>query len=51
VRLFALIVERHPEATLLLRSPVTLVLDAAERVFPVLTPAVSDDRPLMRIPR
>lgn len=51
VRFFGLVVERHPEATLLLRSPITLVLDAAERVFPVLTPALADDRPLMRIPR
>jgi nitrous oxidase accessory protein len=51
VRLFALVVERHPEALLLLRSPVTAVLDAAERVFPVLTPALSDPAPLMRAPR
>jgi nitrous oxidase accessory protein len=50
VRLFALVVERHPEALLLLRSPVTAVLDAAERVFPVLTPEVADARPLMRRP-
>jgi nitrous oxidase accessory protein len=50
VRLFALVVERHPEALLLLRSPVTSVLDAAERVFPVLTPEVADARPLMRRP-
>jgi nitrous oxidase accessory protein len=51
VRLFALIVERHPEATMLLRSPVMIALDAAERVFPVLTPALADDRPLVRRPR
>jgi len=51
VRLFALVVERHPEALLLLRSPVTLVLDAAERVFPVLTPTLADPSPLMRPPR
>lgn len=51
VRLFALVVEKHPEALLLLRSPVTLVLDAAERVFPVLTPSLADPRPLMRAPR
>lgn len=51
VRFFALVVERHPEALLLLRSPVTLVLDAAERVFPVLTPALADASPLMRPPR
>lgn len=51
VRLFALVVERHPEALLLLRSPVTLVLDAAERVFPVLTPSLADAAPLMRPPQ
>lgn len=51
VRLFALVVERHPEALLLLRSPVIAVLDAAERVFPVLTPALADRSPLMRAPR
>ncbi len=51
VRFFALVVERHPEALLLLRSPITLVLDAAERVFPVLTPALADASPLMRPPR
>jgi nitrous oxidase accessory protein len=51
VRLFALVVERHPEALLLLRSPVTAVLDAAERVFPVLTPSLRDPSPLMRTPR
>lgn len=48
VRLFALVVEKHPASILLLRSPVTAVLDAAERVFPVLTPAVADASPLMR---
>ena len=51
VRLFALVVEKHPEALLLLRSPVISVLDAAERVFPVLTPSLADPRPLMRAPR
>ena len=51
VRFFALVVERHPEALLLLRSPVTLVLDAAERVFPVLTPDLADARPLMSAQR
>lgn len=51
VRLFSLVVEKHPEALLLLRSPVTLVLDAAERVFPVLTPPLADAAPLMRPPQ
>ncbi len=51
VRFFALVVERHPEALMMLRSPVTSLLDVAERVFPVLTPALADVRPLMRSPR
>lgn len=51
VRFFALIVEKHPEALVMLRSPITLVLDAAERVFPVLTPPLADAAPLMRPPR
>lgn len=51
VRLFALIVAKHPEALLMLRSPITSVLDVAERVFPVLTPSLADPRPLMRSPR
>lgn len=52
VRLFALIVEQHPTALLLLRAPLVTVLDAAERLLPVLTPeAVVDLHPLMRAPR
>lgn len=51
VRFFALVVEKHPEALVLLRSPATLVLDAAERVFPVITPELADPAPLMRSPR
>lgn len=51
VRLFALVVEKHPEALLMLRSPVIALLDVAERVFPVLTPQLADARPLMRAPR
>ena len=51
VRFFALVVERHPEALMMLRSPVTSLLDIAERVFPVLTPALADPRPLTRTPR
>lgn len=52
VRLFALIVEQHPAALLLLRSPMVGMLDVAERVFPVLTPdALVDHHPLMRSPR
>ncbi len=52
VRLFALVVEQHPAALLLLRSPLVAVLDAAERVLPVLTPeTLVDHHPLMRPPR
>ena len=52
VRLFALVVEQHPAALLLLRSPLVSILDAAERVLPVLTPeALVDRRPLMRPPQ
>ncbi len=52
VRLFALVVEQHPAALLLLRSPLVAILDAAEHVLPVLTPeALVDKHPLMRPPR
>jgi nitrous oxidase accessory protein len=51
VRLFALVVEQHPPALVLLRSPLVGLLDAAEHVLPVLTPAaIVDPRPLMRPP-
>jgi nitrous oxidase accessory protein len=49
VRLFALIVEHNPPALLLLRSMLLELLDLAERVMPVLTPAaVVDTAPAMR---
>jgi nitrous oxidase accessory protein len=52
VRLFALVVEQHAAALLLLRSPLVAILDAAERVLPVLTPeALVDRHPLMRPPQ
>ncbi len=52
VRLFALVVAQHPPALLLLRSPLVAILDAAERVVPVLTPnTLVDVHPLMRPPR
>jgi len=52
VRLFALVVENHQSALVLLRSPLVAILDAAERVFPVMTPtALVDNHPLMRSPR
>jgi nitrous oxidase accessory protein len=51
VRLFALVVQRHPPALILLRSLFVGLLDLAERVLPVLTPAtLVDDAPLMRRP-
>ena len=52
VRFFALVVENHQAALVLLRSPLVAILDAAERVFPVMTPtALVDNHPLMRTPR
>jgi nitrous oxidase accessory protein len=49
VRLFALVVQQNPPALILLRSFFVSLLDAAERVAPVLTPATMvDHRPLMR---
>jgi nitrous oxidase accessory protein len=48
VRLFALVVEQTPAAMILLRSPIVDLLDFAERVMPMLTPAtLVDERPLM----
>jgi len=43
VRLFSVIVERYEPALVLLRSPLVDVLDAVERVLPVLTPAALVD--------
>jgi nitrous oxidase accessory protein len=49
VRLFGLIVERNPTALVLLRSVFVDLLDAAERVLPVLTPqTLVDERPRMK---
>jgi len=51
VRLFSLVVERNAPSLVLLRSIFVTLLDLAERVAPVLTPAtLIDDRPLMRRP-
>lgn len=48
VRLFALTVEWYPQSLVLLRSPLSQVMDYAERLMPVITPkAIEDDRPLM----
>ena len=47
VRRFALLVEQHESAILLLRSPFADLLDLAEAVFPVLTPeTLVDERPV-----
>lgn len=52
VRLFSLVVANNEPALVLLRTPVSMLLDAAERAFPTLTPAsVTDDSPRMRRPR
>ena len=49
VRLFSVLVERNPPSVILLRSVFVDLLDAAERVLPVLTPAgLADDQPAMR---
>jgi nitrous oxidase accessory protein len=51
VRLFALVVEQTPAALILLRSAVVDLLDMAERVMPMLTPAtLVDERPLVGTP-
>ena len=51
VRLFAVIVERSPQAIVLLRSALVTLLDAAERAMPSLTPRLFvDQHPLMRRP-
>lgn len=52
VRLFALVVEQHRPALVLLRSMFVALLDQAERLLPALTPeALRDERPLMEPPR
>lgn len=52
VRLFSMIVANNEPALVLLRSPISAVLDAAERAFPTLTPAtLADASPRMRRPR
>lgn len=49
VRLFAFVVQRNEPALILLRSFFVSLLDGAERVAPVLTPRMMEDRrPLMR---
>ena len=52
VRLFSLVAEQHRPALILLRSPFVDLLDAAERLMPLLTPeGLADRNPLMRRPR
>lgn len=49
VRLFAMLVERNPQALILMHSPLVDLLDALERALPVLTPAsVMDASPAMK---
>ncbi len=49
VRLFSVIVERSPQAIVLMRSAVVALLDLAERAMPSLTPELFvDPRPVMR---
>jgi len=49
VRLFAVILERTPQAIVLMRSALVSLLDAAERAMPSLTPELFvDPRPSMR---
>jgi nitrous oxidase accessory protein len=51
VRLFSMLVQRYEPALILLRSFFVDLLDAAERVLPILTPeTLVDERPLMRAP-
>lgn len=51
VTLFSLVVEQNEAALFLMRSVLVDVLNAAERLFPVLTPeALRDDHPLMNPP-
>lgn len=51
VRLFSLVVAEHEPALILMRSFLIDLLDAAERVLPVLTPeTLVDAHPLMRWP-
>jgi nitrous oxidase accessory protein len=52
VRLFSLIMEQYEPSVILLRSAFVDMLDAAERLLPVLTPqGLVDVRPLMERPR
>jgi nitrous oxidase accessory protein len=51
VRLFSVIIQRNPQAIVLLRSALVALLDAAERAMPSLTPQLFVDRkPMMRRP-
>lgn len=51
VKLFSMIVSANEPSLVLLRSPIQVVLDAAERAFPTLTPeTLSDASPRMRRP-
>lgn len=48
VRLFAMTVQGFPQSMILLRSPLSQLMDYAEKLLPIITPkAIEDDRPLM----
>jgi nitrous oxidase accessory protein len=48
VRLFSIIIEKQPEVLVLMRSLLIEILDAAERIMPVLTPEeLVDKKPQM----
>ena len=52
VRLFSLLVARHPSSMILMRSAFVDLLDTAERALPILTPdTLVDASPLMVMPR
>lgn len=49
VRLFAVVVQKHPQALILLRSTLIGLLDATEKFLPVLTPdKLIDEKPRMK---
>ena len=49
VSLYGVVVQRVPQAVLLLRSPVVHLLDQAEKTFPTITPeGIQDESPSMR---
>lgn len=48
VRLFSMMIEKHPETLMLMRSMLIEILDTAERIMPILTPEeLVDKKPQM----